>query len=77
MAIVRSLIAMAHNLDLQVIAEGVESHVQASFLKAEKCEEVQGYLYAKPMPTQEFEEFLRLNQPRSGDTEEFLNTLAG
>jgi EAL domain-containing protein (putative c-di-GMP-specific phosphodiesterase class I) len=77
MAIVRSLIAMAHNLDLQVIAEGVESHVQAAFLKAEKCEEVQGYLYAKPMPTQEFEAFLRRNQPRSGDAEKLSNAFAG
>ena len=77
MAIVRSLIAMAHNLDLQVIAEGVESHVQAAFLKAEKCEEVQGYLYAKPMPTQEFEAFLRRNQPRSGDVEKLFHAFAG
>lgn len=76
-AIVRSLIFMAHNLNLQVIAEGVESQVQAAFLKAEKCEEVQGYLYAKPLPTQEFEEFLRLNQPRSGGADESLYTLTG
>ena len=77
MAIVRSLIAMAHNLNLQVIAEGVESDLQAAFLKAENCEEVQGYLYAKPMPTQEFEAFLRRNQPRSGDAEKLLNAFAG
>lgn len=76
-AIVRSLIAMAHNLNLQVVAEGVESDIQAAFLKAEKCEEVQGYLYAKPMPTQEFEAFLRRNQPRSGDAEKLSNAFAG
>lgn len=75
-AIVRSLIAMAHNLNLQVIAEGVESQVQAAFLKAEKCEEVQGYLYAKPMPAQEFEAFLRRNQPRSSDVEKLSNAFA-
>lgn len=63
-AIVRSLIVMAHNLNLEVIAEGVETADQAAFLKAEKCEEVQGFLYAKALPPQEFEEFLRLNQMR-------------
>jgi predicted signal transduction protein with EAL and GGDEF domain len=54
-AIVRSIIAMAHNLGLEVIAEGVENEFQAAFLRKEKCEELQGYLYGKPMPAWEFE----------------------
>jgi diguanylate cyclase (GGDEF)-like protein/PAS domain S-box-containing protein len=58
-AIVRSLIAMAHNLDLAVIAEGVETVQQAEFLLNEQCEEAQGFLYAKPLPTAEFEAYLR------------------
>jgi diguanylate cyclase (GGDEF)-like protein/PAS domain S-box-containing protein len=58
-AIVRSLIAMAHNLDLEVIAEGVETTAQAAFLLAERCEEAQGFLYAKPLPGCEFESYLR------------------
>ena len=58
-AIVRSIIVMAHNLGLEVIAEGVETPAQAAFLYAEKCEEMQGYLYAEPLPAEAFEDFLR------------------
>jgi diguanylate cyclase (GGDEF)-like protein/PAS domain S-box-containing protein len=58
-AIVRSLISMAHNLGLEVIAEGVETAAQAAFLLAERCEAAQGYLYGKPISAEAFEAYLR------------------
>jgi diguanylate cyclase (GGDEF)-like protein/PAS domain S-box-containing protein len=58
-AIVRSLIAMAHNLGLGIIAEGVETEAQARFLLEERCEEAQGFLYAKPLSAADFEAYLR------------------
>jgi diguanylate cyclase (GGDEF)-like protein/PAS domain S-box-containing protein len=61
-AIARSLIAMAHNLGLGIIAEGVETAAQAAFLLNEQCEEAQGFLYAKPLPAADFEAYLRTNQ---------------
>jgi diguanylate cyclase (GGDEF)-like protein/PAS domain S-box-containing protein len=57
-AIVRSLIAMAHNLGLEVIAEGVETEAQAAFLRKEACEEAQGFLYSRPLTAEQFQEYV-------------------
>jgi EAL domain-containing protein (putative c-di-GMP-specific phosphodiesterase class I) len=48
-AIVRTIIAMSHNLGLSVIAEGVESDLQLDFLRAQHCDEIQGYLLSVPV----------------------------
>src|SRR5258706_6587101 len=64
-AIVRSIITMAHNLGLEVIAEGVETPDHAAFLQAEGCDEVQGFLYAKPLANVDFEAYLRSNKAGS------------
>jgi diguanylate cyclase (GGDEF)-like protein/PAS domain S-box-containing protein len=52
--IARAIIAMAHSLDLTVIAEGVETQAQLDFLRNHNCDEVQGYLLGRPMPAGQF-----------------------
>lgn len=58
MAITASVIAMGHALGQTIIAEGVETEAQADFLKANQCDQVQGYLYGKPVPAEEIERML-------------------
>jgi len=59
--IVEAIIAMAHKLDLKVIAEGVETIEQRDLLAAACCDYAQGYLFARPMPGEEFEKLLLTN----------------
>jgi diguanylate cyclase (GGDEF)-like protein len=57
-AIVRATISMAHNLNRAVVAEGVEIEEHLDFLRAEGCEELQGYLFCRPLPAASFENLL-------------------
>ena len=58
-AIVKSLLSLAHEMKLEVIAEGVETHEQLDFLRDYGCEYIQGFLFSKPMELEEFLEFSR------------------
>lgn len=57
-----SIINIAHNLGLKVVAEGVEHENQLSILRQYECEMLQGYLYSKPLPADRFEQLLNENQ---------------
>lgn len=61
MALCEAIIVMAHKLGLRVIAEGVETEAQRDLLLAAGCDYGQGYLFAKPMPAQAFENLLTLS----------------
>jgi len=58
-AIVSTIIAMAHSLDLDVIAEGVETEEQRQFLVDRNCTHYQGYLFGSPIPIEQFEALLK------------------
>jgi EAL domain-containing protein (putative c-di-GMP-specific phosphodiesterase class I) len=60
-AIVETIIAMAHGLGLDIVAEGVETEMQLRFLSSRKCHVMQGYYFARPMPADNFIEFLSDN----------------
>ena len=57
-AIVTAIIQMSHNLNLKTIAEGVETEAELAFLRQQQCDEIQGYLFSRPLPTLEFEKLL-------------------
>ncbi|MCI0184675.1 putative bifunctional diguanylate cyclase/phosphodiesterase [Sulfoacidibacillus ferrooxidans] len=56
--IVRSIITLAHELHLRVIAEGVESSHEWDLLRKEQCDEIQGYLFSRPLPADQFDQFV-------------------
>jgi EAL domain-containing protein (putative c-di-GMP-specific phosphodiesterase class I) len=58
-AITMAIIAMAHSLKLKVIAEGVETEEQLAFLHSHQCDEIQGYLFSRPVPAEAFTQLLR------------------
>lgn len=57
-SIVHSIIGMAHEIGIKTVAEGVETEEQVRFLRQSGCDYIQGYYYSKPLPEEEFVEFL-------------------
>jgi len=54
-------LSLAHNLDLEVVAEGVENKKQEEFLMTRQCDYLQGYLYSKPLPSDQTFKFIQEN----------------
>jgi diguanylate cyclase (GGDEF)-like protein len=61
-AITEAIIAMAKNLNLKLIAEGVETEDELSFVCQHQCDGMQGYLFSRPVPVQEFHQLLLTNK---------------
>jgi EAL domain-containing protein (putative c-di-GMP-specific phosphodiesterase class I) len=58
MAIASSIISLAHGLNFSVIAEGVETEEQQKLLRLLRCDEMQGFLYSRPLPDDKIETLL-------------------
>ncbi len=63
-AIITAMINMAHGLNLRVIAEGVETEDQLAFLQGQACDEIQGYLFSRPVPAKVLTELLQEKDSR-------------
>ncbi|WP_299496229.1 EAL domain-containing protein [uncultured Shewanella sp.] len=73
---VDSIITMAHNMGLSVVAEGVEHSSQLSILKALKCEFIQGYIYDKPLPLAQYTQRLKDENPHITPTTHLMDSAA-
>ena len=67
--LVNAIVDLARNLDLNVVAEGVESELQKAFLRASGCHELQGYLTGRPMSLKELQSFLGRQSTAESGTE--------
>ena len=63
MTIAKSVIALGHGLGLKVVAEGAENREQVKFLKTHGCDEVQGFVFSRPLPAHGLETLLHRQPP--------------
>ena len=61
-AIVEALIALARQLNIRTVAEGVESAIECEFLRRHHCNKIQGYLFSRPISAESFADLLRLDK---------------
>jgi len=64
-AIAQAIITMAHQLNLRVVAEGVETLEELTFVNENNCDEIQGYFFSEPITSQEFTQLLQTENPFS------------
>jgi len=62
MTLVQTIISLAHSLRLKVVAEGVETEEQANILRLLRCDQMQGYLFSKPLPANAMADLLGRNR---------------
>jgi EAL domain-containing protein (putative c-di-GMP-specific phosphodiesterase class I) len=63
LALVRTIIDLAHSLKLKVVAEGVETEEQSRLLRVLDCDELQGFLFSKALPREQFEKLFLTGRP--------------
>jgi EAL domain-containing protein (putative c-di-GMP-specific phosphodiesterase class I) len=61
--LVKAIVTMAHGLGIQVVGEGVKTEKQVDILKTLECDNVQGFHFSKPLPPNEFEQYLTQLHP--------------
>ena len=64
-AIVSAVISLAHSLNLEVVAEGVETEEQLAFMRQQRCDRIQGFFFSAPMSTEELEPYLLERRART------------
>jgi len=62
MTLIQTMVSLAHSLHLKVIAEGVETEEQAKLLRLLRCDQMQGYLFSKPITSEQIAALLRSNR---------------
>ena len=65
--VVRAVVSMAHGMELKVVAEGIEQKYQVELLRRFQCDYIQGYYFCKPIPADEFAEFMEKERLYAGN----------